>query len=61
MVGNEVLLRESNDRISFLQNNIEVAYFSNNKLFVTKAEFTNGIKVFDLEITRESNGSMTIG
>lgn len=61
MVGNEVLLREANDRISFLQNNIEVAYFSNNKLFVTKAEFTNGIKVFDLEITRESNGSMTIG
>ena len=61
LVGNEVLLKESNDRISFLQNNIEVAYFSNNKLFVTNAEFTNGLKIFELEFTRESNGSYTFG
>lgn len=61
LVGNEVILKESNDRISFLQNNIEVAYFSNNKLFVTNAEFTNGIKIFELEFTRESNGSYTFG
>jgi len=61
LVGNEVLLKESNDRISFLQNNIEVAYFSNNKLFVTNAEFTNGLKVFDIEWTKEPNGSFSIG
>lgn len=61
LVGNEVLLKESNDRISFLQNNIEVAYFSNNKLYVTSAEFTNGLKIYTLEFTRESNGSFTFG
>lgn len=60
MVGNEVLLRESNDRISFLQNNIEVAYFSNNKLFITYAEFTNGIKIFDIELLKEPNGSYSL-
>lgn len=61
LVGNEVLLKESNDRISFLQNNVEVAYFSNNKLYVTSAEFTNGIKVYDIEFKKESNGSYTFG
>ena len=61
LVGNEILLKESNDRIAFLQNNIEVAYFSNNKLFVTNAEFTNGLKIFELEFVKESNGSITFG
>lgn len=61
LVGNEILLKESHNRLSFLQNNIEVAYFSNNKLFVTSAEFTEGLKVFDIEIRREANGSLTIG
>ena len=55
------IMKESNDRISFLQNNIEVAYFSNNKLFVTHAEFTNGLKIFELEFTKESNNSYTLG
>lgn len=61
LVGNEVILKESNDRISFLQNNIEVAYFSNNKLFVTNAEFTHGLKIFELEFTKEANNSYTFG
>lgn len=61
IIGNEILLKESHDRISFLQNNIEVAYFSNNKLFVTNAEFTNGLKIFDITFTKEPNGSVTIG
>lgn len=61
MLGNEILLRETNDRISFLQNNIEVAYMSNNKLYITNAEFTNGFKFFDIEVTQEANRSITIG
>lgn len=60
IVGNEVLLKETNDRISFLQNDIEVAYISNNKLYITFAEFTNGIKVFDLSLTKESNDSYSL-
>lgn len=61
MVGNEVLLKESNDRISFMQNNVEVAYFSNNKLYVKYAEFLDGIKVFEFEFKEETNGSFTFG
>lgn len=33
--GSELILKIANDRISFLQNNTEVAYFSNRKLYVT--------------------------
>ena len=61
LVGNEILLKESHNRLSFMQNNIEVAYFSNNKLFVTSAEFLDGIKVINLELKKESNGSVTLG
>ncbi len=61
LVGNEILLKQSHDRISFLQNNIEVAYFSNSKLYVTEAEFTNGLTVFNLKFTKEANNSITIG
>lgn len=61
MVGNEILLKQSHDRISFLQNNIEVAYFSNNKLYVSDAEFINGITVLTFEFTKEANGSYTFG
>lgn len=39
--GNPIVLRQTNDRISFLSNGQEVAYFSNNKLYVTEAEVLN--------------------
>lgn len=60
VIGNEVLLKELHDRISFLQNNIEVAYFSNNKLYVNSAEFPNGLKVLNLEIIEEKDGTISI-
>lgn len=43
--GNEITLRIMNDRLSFLQDNLEVAYFSNQKLYVTNGEFLNSLQL----------------
>lgn len=43
--GNEITLRLSNNRLSFLQDNLEVAYFSNQKLYVTNGEFLNSLQL----------------
>lgn len=43
--GNELVLTIRNDRISFTQDNLEVAYFSNQKLYVTNGEFINSLQL----------------
>lgn len=43
--GNELTLTISNDRISFMQDNLEVAYFSNQMLYVTNGEFLNSLNL----------------
>lgn len=43
--GNEITLRLENDRISYLQDNLEVAYFSNQKQYVTNGEFLNTLQL----------------
>lgn len=43
--GNEITLRLSNNRLSFLQDNLEVAYFSDQKLYVTNGEFLNSLQL----------------
>lgn len=49
-----------NDRISFLQNNVEVAYMSNNKLYVTDIHVTNSLQLgYFIQSTR-SNGNVGI-
>lgn len=45
MQGNPMTLHLSRDRVSFLQDNLEVAYFSNQKLFVTSGEFLNSLQL----------------
>lgn len=49
-----------NDRISFLQNNIEVAYISDNKLYITDAEITNSLKIGRFVWKIRSNGNMGV-
>ena len=34
--GNQITLKIQNDRISFLENGVEVAYFANRKLYVNE-------------------------
>ena len=44
-VGNELELQIANDRISFLQDGAEVAYFSNRKLYVTDTQILHSLQL----------------
>lgn len=57
-VGNELTLRISNDRISFLQSAVEVAYLSNNKLYITDAQVLNSIRIGNFAFIPRANGSL---
>lgn len=58
-VGNELELQISNDRISFLQGNSEVAYFSNAKLYVTDGEYTNSLQLGKFAFIPRDNGNLS--
>ena len=59
--GNELILNIQHDRISFIQNNSEVAYFSNNKLNVTDGEFINSLQIGKFAFKPRANGSLSFG
>lgn len=59
--GNELTLRIENDRISFLDNNLEVAYFSNEKLYVTDGEFMNSLQLGKFAFYPRPNGNLSFG
>lgn len=58
-VGNELELQISNDRISFLQDGAEVAYFSNRKLYVTDAEILHSLKLGNFAFMPRANGNLS--
>lgn len=58
-VGNELELQIANDKISFLQSNAEVAYFSNNKLYVTDGEYTNSLRLGQFAFLPRENGNLS--
>lgn len=58
---NEVTLRIENDRISFLQSGVEVAYFSNRKLYVIDGEFLGKLKLGNYAYKVLNDGSLTFG
>lgn len=58
-VGNELELKISNDRISFLQDDTEVAYFSDNKLYVTDGHFINALQIGDFAFIPRANGNLS--
>ena len=57
--GNELELQIANDRISFQQNGTEVAYFSNNKLYVVDGEFTTSLKLGGFAFLPRNNGNLS--
>lgn len=57
--GNELTLKIENDRISFLEGSAEVAYFSNNKLYVTDGEYLNSLKIGQFSFLPRSNGNLS--
>lgn len=58
-VGNELELQISNDRISFLQDGAEVAYFSNRKLYVTDAEILHSLQLGNFAFMPRENGNLS--
>lgn len=50
----------SNERIRFMQNNIEVAYISNNKLYVNDAQILNRLDIGNFYFAPRSNGNTTL-
>jgi len=58
-VGNELELVIANDRISFLQDGAEVAYFSNRKLYVTDAQFLHSLQLGSFAFMPRANGNLS--
>ena len=58
-VGNALELEIANDRISFMQNNAEVAYFSNNKLNVTDGQFINSLQLGNFAFIPRANKNLS--
>ena len=56
-VGNELELQISNDRISFLQDGAEVAYFSNRKLYITDAQVLHSLQIGGFAFMPRANGN----
>ena len=57
--GNQLTLQIQNDRISFMQNNAEVAYFSNRKLYVLDGEFLSTLKIGNFSFIPRTNGNVS--
>ena len=58
-VGNELELQISNDRISFLQDGAEVAYFSNRKLYVTDTQILHSLQLGSFAFMPRANGNLS--
>lgn len=58
--GNELTLKIQNDRISFLQSEVEVAYFSNKKLYVTDGTFINSMNIGNFGFFPRANGNLSL-
>ncbi len=58
--GNPVTFRVINDRVSFYMNNTEVAYLSDNKLFVTQAEILTRLKIGKFAYEPQTNGNLSM-
>lgn len=58
-VGNELELQIANDRINFMQDGAEVAYFTNRKLYVTDAQFLHSLQLGNFAYMPRANGNLS--
>ena len=58
--GNDLELHISNDRVSFLDKGVEVAYISNQQLYITNAEVENQLRIGKFQFVPRSNGNLTL-
>lgn len=57
--GNEVTLKIENDRLSILESGSEVAYFSNQKLYITDAEILVSLRIGNFAYFPRANGNLS--
>lgn len=57
--GNDLELEIANDRISFLQDGAEVAYFSNRKLYVTDTQILHSLQLGSFAFMPRVNGNLS--
>ena len=57
-VTSDIILRQTNDRIQFIQSGSEVAYVSNNTLYITDGHFLNSFRVGNFGFIPRANGSL---
>ena len=58
--GNPFTFRVVNDRLAFYMNDTEVAYLSNNKLYVTQAEILTQLIIGKIAFVPQTNGNLSI-
>lgn len=59
--GNTLTLRIEHDKITFLDAGMEVAYFSNNKLYVTDGEFLHSLQLGNFAFMPRESGNLSFG
>ena len=57
-VTSDIILRQTNDRIQFIQSGAEVAYVSNNTLYITDGHFLNSLRIGQFAFIPRANGSL---
>ena len=58
--GNPLTFRVINDRLAFFMNDTEVAYLSDNKLYVTQAEILARLQIGKFAYEPQSNGNLSV-
>lgn len=64
-IGNSFTAELSNERLAFLQDNVQIAYISNNKLYITDAEIKNKLTIGNptngyFDFIPRANGNLTL-
>lgn len=60
-INNPLTLEIQNDRISFQQSGAEVAYISNNILYITDGHFLTSLRIGNFAFTPRTNGNLSFG
>lgn len=59
-IGNSFVAKLSNEKLAFLQDNVEIAYISNNRLYITDAEVRNKLILGSYQFVPRSNGNLSL-
>lgn len=57
--GNPIIMKQQNDRLSFFKSDIEVAYISDNKLYITDAQILTSIRIGNYAFIPRQNGNLS--